>query len=251
MRISAVFLLFFSLNTFSASREVGNTSLEFVGQIKFSNRRCSGFIVKHGLLVTAKHCFTHFDVSPEDFSPKRTTVFFPGNGPGVLINTLKNLILDSGENDIAYLTYDPSETLNKIDLGNFEISKDIDLDQEIFRAGFSGEETYSGDRILVKGCKFTKKTGYFPPMVTDPGYEGLLYDSECPAWYGDSGGPVISSIDGKLFLIGVLSHTFEVDFAGEILPESIQKDQIGRYVKTSIVSPFSEALDIWDLIKSE
>lgn len=251
MRIVPLFLILFSSSIFSATREVGNTSLEFVGQIRFSNHKCSGFIIKHGLLVTAKHCFTHFDLDPQNFSSKGTTIFFPENNSGVLINSIRKLIFDSGENDIAYLTYNPSDTLNKIELGDFKISRDLDLDAETFRAGFSGEEVYSGDRILSKGCKFTKKSGYFPPMITDPGYEGLLYDSECPAWYGDSGGPVISIVEGKPYIIGVLSHTFEVDFAGEIPPESIEHDQIGRYVKTSIISPFSEALDIWDMVESE
>lgn len=248
MRFSLVFLILFSSSIFSAVREVGNTTLEFVGQIKFSNHKCSGFIIKHGLLVTAKHCFSHFDIGPDNFSSKGTIVFFPGKNAGIQINSLNKLIFDSGENDIAYLTYNPSDTLNRIELGVFQISRDLDLELEIFRAGFSGEETYSGDRILSKGCKFNKKSGYFPPMVTDPGYEGLLYDSECPAWYGDSGGPVISNVDGRYYILGVLSHTFEVDFAGEILPESIEHDQIGRYVKTSIISPFSEALDIWDFL---
>jgi hypothetical protein len=201
--------------------------------------------------VTAKHCFTHFDVNPENFSSKGTTVFFPGNNSGVLINSIKELIFDSGENDIAYLSYNPSDTSSKIELGEFKIARDLDFDLEVFRAGFSGEETYSSDRILSKGCKFNKKSGYFPPMITDPGYDGLLYDSECPAWYGDSGGPVISVVDGKNYILGVLSHTFEVDFAGEILPESIEHDEIGRYVKTSIISPFSEAIDIWEFVESE
>lgn len=251
MKIGLIFLTFFSFSLFSATREVGNTTLEFVGQIKFPNGKCSGFIVKHGLLVTAKHCFTHFDVDAQNFSAKGTTVFFPAKNGGVLINSVRKLLFDSGENDIAYLTYNPALTVDKIELGKFEVPHDLDLEQDIFRAGFSGEESYSGDRILVNGCKFSKKTGYFPPMVTDPGYEGLLYDSECPAWYGDSGGPVISMIDGKYYLLGVLSHTFEVDFAGEIPDEAIEHDTIGRYVKTSIISPFSEALDIWDLMASE
>ncbi len=250
MKIGLIFLTLFSFNLFSATREVGNTSLEFVGQVKFQRGKCSGFIVKHGLFVTAKHCFSHFDIDAQNFPAKGTTIFFPGKDSGVLINTVWKLIFDSGENDIAYITYDPSLTASKIELGEFKVSRDIDLEQDIFRAGFSGEESYSGDRILSRGCRFTKKTGYFPPMITDPGYEGLLYDTECPAWFGDSGGPVISMIEGKYYLLGVLSHTFEVDFAGEIPEESIERDVIGRYVKTSIISPFSEALDIWDLIES-
>jgi hypothetical protein len=250
MRLIAAFLIFFSFDLFSASREIGNSTLQFVGKIKFPNHSCSGFIVKHGLLVTAKHCFNHFDINPDNFNPKGTSVTFPGNKSKVVINSIDKLIFDSGENDIAYLTYDPSQTLDLINLGDFKISKDIDFDLDIFRAGFSGEETYSSDRILTQGCKFNKKKGHFPAMVTDPGYEGLLFDTECPAWFGDSGGPVITLQEGKLVIVGILSHTFEVDFAGEIPPESIERDSFGRYVKTSIVSPFSEALDIWNLLDS-
>ncbi len=251
MKILSVLSIFLTFNLYSANREVGNSTLEFVGQLNMGNRKCSGFIIKHGLLVTAKHCFSHIGVTPENFSPKRISIIFPQADFKVMINSVDKLIFDSGENDIAYLTYEPSQTINKIELGTFEVARDVDLTLDIFRAGFSGEEIFSGDRILSKGCKFTQKTGEFPPMVTDPGYEGMLYDTECPAWFGDSGGPVIAFHEGKYLLIGVLSHTFEVDFAGEILPESIEHDQFGRYVKTSIISPFSEALDIWDLMDSK
>jgi phosphatidylserine decarboxylase len=72
---------------------------------------------------------------------------------------------------------------------------------------------------LTKGCKFNKKKGHFPAMVTDPGYEGLLFDSECPAWFGDSGGPVISFQEGKfvtLYLAPKDYHRVHMPLSGQL-----------------------------------
>lgn len=248
MKIMALILL--SLNLMAANREIGNASLDFVGEISLRGRRCSGFLAKHGLLVTAKHCFSHYGEHPDTFSSKGIKVVFPSADSEVVITSIERLMFDSGENDIAYLVYNPEQTSNQITLGNFYFSKDIEGDFDIYRAGFSGEEEFVNTRILTKGCRFNQKTGYFPARITDPGYDGLLLDTECPAWFGDSGGPVIYKSEDKFVIVGILSHTFEVDYAGNIPLEAIERDIFGRFVKTSFVSPFSQAIDIWNLLES-
>ena len=139
-----------------------------------------------------------------------------------------------------------------------KINTDEDIEDEdpVFRVGFPMGENHVFDKILTNNCRFTGKTDFFRPTITDPGYEGLLYDTSCPAWYGDSGEPVFAEVkkgasEKPMVIHGVLTHTFEVNFAGEIEESSKETDSIGEYVKTSNFSPFRLASDFFNTLDEE
>ena len=254
-----------------AEREKIGEEFPFVGLIKYTNGPvCTGFLVKHGVLATAKHCFSHKDINELNFDPKKLKVsffteeldpFFPQLPLVIEGNDIIKLTLDSGSNDIAYIIYKREATIDKIDLPKMEINTDVDISNEtnVFRVGFPMGENHVFDKVMTKDCQFTGKTDFFHPTITDPGYEGLLYDTDCPAWFGDSGGPVFERVENTekdevketIVIHGVLAHTFEVNFAGEIEESSKERDSIGEFVKTSNFSPFRLADDFVSTLDEE
>ncbi len=260
--------LVFAQATFGGERNKIGEQFPFVGLIKYENGLvCTGFLVKHGVLATAKHCFSHRDINELNFEPRKLKVsffteevdpFFPQLPLIIEGNDIIKLVLDSGSNDIAYIIYKRESTIDKIQLPKMEVNTDEDISNEthVFRVGFPMGENHVFDKVLTKNCQFTGKTDFFHPTITDPGYEGLLYDTNCPAWYGDSGGPVFEKVkndDPKSTMVihGVLTHTFEVNFAGEIEDSSKETDSIGEYVKTSNFSPFRLADDYISTLDEE
>jgi len=244
MKIKSIILvlLSISLSAFASNREIVKERFSFVGKLNYLGVKCSAFILKHGLLVSAKHCFSHFDIYPENFDAGKIQINFGAfvlSGPGV-----SELVFDRGENDLAYIIYNGELTRGRIDLSNIEPALEVESETEVFRLGFPGVGKYENEQILTGSCKYLGVRDFFPPKITDPGYDGILLDTDCQAWHGDSGGPVIRQADGKLQILGVLSHTFEVDFAGRIKDEALGEDKIGPYVKTSMFSPLSEAVDL-------
>ncbi|RLA65429.1 MAG: hypothetical protein DRQ88_03230 [Epsilonproteobacteria bacterium] len=227
---------------FASHREV-ISDYPFVGKLRYLGVSCSAFMVKHGVLISAKHCFSHYDIFPENFESQNLRVTFNSNEILTGDNVFE-LVFDRGENDLAYIIYDPDFSREKFDLSKILLSFAVEENVDIFRIGFPGVGQYQGDKILTHQCRYLGNQDVFPPKITDPGYDGILLDTDCKAWHGDSGGPVMRKIDGHLEILGVLSHTFEVDFAGEIKEESMGEDDIGPYVKTSMFSPLSEAVDL-------
>ena len=227
----------------------------FVGVVKFTNGPvCTGFLVTHGVMATAKHCFSHHDIDELNIESKNLQLIFPKKGGNIdFHNTLiekediLKLVLDSGSNDLAYIIYKREKTQNEIEIPAMKLNLDEDIvDQaQVYRVGFPMGENHVFDKVQTSDCLFTGKTDFFRPTITDPGYEGLLYDTDCPAWFGDSGGPIFeeNKETKELTIHGVLTHTFEVNFAGEIEEISKKRDSIGEYVKTSNFSPFRLADD--------
>lgn len=235
-------VLFASTAAFGSNREIVKERFSFVGKLNYLGVKCSAFIIKHGVLVSAKHCFSHFDIYPEEFEANKLRIQL---GATVITgDQVQELVFDRGENDLAYIIYDPEVTQDSIDITLVNPSLEIESDLDIFRIGFPGIGKYENEMVLTGDCKYLGEKDYFPPKITDPGYEGILLDTTCFAWHGDSGGPVMREHNGKLNILGVLSHTFEVDFAGRIKEESLGEDSIGPYVKTSMFSPLSEASDL-------
>ena len=202
-----------------------------------------------GILVTAKHCFTHHDVEPSNIQLEYLRVSFKNElSKNVLLygDQIKELVFDSGENDIAYLVFEPKELDAFIDFDNLNVEMNpIPNEIEVLHVGYP-----SGDqRVVSFDCEFSGETGYFEPRITDPGYDGILLNTSCPAWYGDSGGPVFSiDEDKKIQIWGVLTHTFDVDMFGDLLEDRISEDHVGKYVMTSMFSPFSEAINFQELV---
>ncbi|MFZ8934340.1 MAG: trypsin-like peptidase domain-containing protein [Bacteriovoracaceae bacterium] len=243
----------------SANRVINNDAHPFVGLMRYKGDiSCAVFVVKHGVAVTAKHCFEHYGINEDNFEAKELSMSFPKAGGNVdFLNTLvegddvHRLILDRGQNDIAYIIYKRETTLEEFKLNEFKVNDYAEIEEgtEVFRAGFPMGHNTVFDKVITSGCTFTGDTGHFDSMVMDKGYEGLLFDTNCPAWFGDSGGPVFSTgtdENGQNIVIihGVLSHTFEVNFLGEIEESSIHEDDIGKYVRTSMFSPFFLASDL-------
>ena len=243
----------------SATRVRDNDQFPSVGLIKYQGSiSCAAFIIRHGVLATAKHCFTHHDITSENFDTTKVRILLPKKGGNVDFQNLEltgedvyKLVLDSGSNDIAYILYNRKKTLDEVDLVKFQLNDQNDVEDgtELFRAGFPQGTDTVFDKVITSGCSFAGNTGFFEATITDPGYEGMLFDTDCPAWFGDSGGPVFSAgkdVEGNDVTIihGVLSHTFEVDFAGDIMEAAILRDDIGEYVRTSMFSPFSLTKDL-------
>jgi hypothetical protein len=242
-------LLGLSSNLYSAQRTLDKGAYPMVGRFSYRQISCALFMAHPGILVTAKHCFTHHDVDPDNIQLEYLRANFQDEQNNKILlygHQIKELVFDSGENDIAYLIFDPKEIEIEINFKNLNVELNpIPNEIEILHVGYpSGNE-----RVVSFDCQFSGETSYFEPRITDPGYEGILLNTSCPAWYGDSGGPVFSIDENKKIQIwGVLTHTFDVDMFGDLLEDQISEDHIGQYVMTSMFSPFSETTNFQDLV---
>jgi len=192
------YLLFLSLITallvisdaFSANRVIDNDSHPSVGLMRYKGDiSCAVFVVRHGVAVTAKHCFDHYGINEDNFSPQDLSMSFPKKGGNVdFLNTLVEgddvvkLILDRGENDIAYIIYNRNKTINEFRLDGFKVNDYAEIEEgtEVFRAGFPMGHNTVFDKVITSGCTFTGDSGHFDAMVMDKGYEGLLFDTTVP-----------------------------------------------------------------------
>ncbi|MEC7182099.1 MAG: trypsin-like serine protease, partial [Bdellovibrionota bacterium] len=153
-------------------REKIGEKFPFVGLIKYENGLvCTGFLIKHGVLATAKHCFSHKDINELNFEPKKLKVsffkekedpFFPQLPLIIKGSDIIQLVLDSGSNDIAYIIYKRESTMNIINLPEIEVNTHRDLSDEahVFRVGFPMGENHVFDKVLTKDCQFTGKTDF-------------------------------------------------------------------------------------------
>ena len=96
------------------TREIANTDYSWVGQLYFKNSAsCTAWFVAPGMLATAKHCFTHGSV-PTDARWGHITVHFTKTdrisqrGYRKVVR-ITEVVWDEGENDIAFLRYEPNE----------------------------------------------------------------------------------------------------------------------------------------------
>ena len=247
-KLTILGLIFATSAAFASNREIVKEEFPFVGTLPSLGIKCSAFILKHGVLISAKHCFSHFDIYPENFESSNLKVSF--NLGSTVLAEFSEVVFDRGENDLAYIIYNPELTNGSIDLSGIDPRWKIDKELDIFRIGFPGEGIYENEKVLTGGCKYLGDKDFFPPKITDPGYEGVLFNTTCKAWHGDSGGPVMREFKGKLHILGVLSHTFEIDYAGRIKDEAMGDDFIGPFVKTSMFSPLSEAVDLKYYLKN-
>jgi hypothetical protein len=224
-----------------AMRTEVNGTYSFVGYgvISGFSPHCTYSIVRHGLLLTAKHCFKHRAASAAPILPSQLSVLFPNNIE-ISANSIQEIILDEGDNDIAWVTYDAQATIGRIDLPEIIFSDrlpEIDSKFDMPGSPVSGRQR-TRDFTKVVDCQLTGREGRFPPKPRDLGYEGLLIEMDCPAWYGQSGSPILNQGDGAtIVLYGVLAHTFDVLADGSVDSNSIERDEIGNFVRRSIFSP--------------
>ena len=215
--------------------EHSSTALIF----KDNKQSCSGKILRHGIVVTAKHCF--------DFPVDTTTVslkFYKSSKStspehiSVPSSQITKVISDAEINDIAYLYYDENSTknLNFLSESKLNFKRSFVKGDEIKILGFPAlnRQSYNSEYLRVKthSCQIDGQLG------TVKGYEGELVGTNCEGWFGISGGPVFvkSQGDTDFKWVGVVTHTFEnLSVEGGTTQE--REDAFGKYATTNF-SPF-------------
>ena len=211
--------------------------------------RCTGTILDHGVILTARHCFDNgLEKDVTKITAKAESV---PDHLNLTITQMLALSFDSGNNDFAWLTYPREQTssltvLKRVDLDRLRVPKE---GEQISLVGYP--VTSSGDllKLMTSPCLRLKRQGEILPLPEDPGYLGTLYDTNCIAWRGNSGGPLFSmktSANGLTFdkLVGVVTHTFDLSDRGSILGSALGKDEFGTYVKTVNFSSITAAKDV-------
>lgn len=209
------------------------------GTLNGSSPHCTYTIVKHGRLLTAKHCFEHRVLAGQPVKIRSLEVRFPG-GTVIRGEQMNDLINDSGDNDLAWVTYSPSATSKSIALPKIEYANELPGGNSNLEMPGSPGMIEPRPFINVVACKTTGRQGYFSALPKDPGYHGLLIEIDCPAWYGQSGSPVFEKVpDGSLLLHGVLSHTFNVTADGSLRQDKIESDRYGQFIREAMFSPMN------------
>lgn len=217
------------------------TDYPWVGLILYQGQlRCTGTIVKPGVILTARHCFDHgVGKETESITVKLEKKGTEGKEEQLTITRITTVEFDSGQNDLAWIQYDKTQTDSWSEIAPIKMDR-----SKIPTAGSNlvviGYPTTNDGRIvklITTNCTRLAKEGTIPPMPEDPGYLGTLYDTDCIAWKGNSGGPFFTvSQKGESFeldqLIGVVTHTFDLNSQGGILTSALDEDQFGTFVKT-------------------
>lgn len=105
-----------------SDRIAADNSFFSVGLVTYENlHRCTATIVKHGLALTAKHCFQLDEI--KDNNLRKVGINFrhaseTDRNPLFVDGTkIKQIVFDGPTNDIAYILYDSTATLRlKLDL---------------------------------------------------------------------------------------------------------------------------------------
>lgn len=230
-----------------------------VGLVTFAlDARCTATIIKHGVALTAKHCFTDKEIEPNKLG--KIMISFPAqslaNAKPLAVrgDQIKKVIFD-GPNDIAYILYNPGATNGlTLDLPHLVSADGLSKGKPTKLIGFPVEESPTPlyPKVERGDCSFTGKKGTIPPAEDGPRYDGMLYENDCKAWWGMSGGPVLDMSDVKNpKVIGVISHTFNLTEEGDINPEKIESDQYGKFIKGTAISPLTEAKQLNSVLQMD
>ena len=245
----------------SPSRVEAPSPYQFTGVIlNGGSLRCSGVLLAHGLMVTAKHCFSS---SEEDgtASISEISLVFPNLNTVTASDeriSIEDVIFDTplgSGNDIAYITFDPALTTGTVDpfSGEINTSTVVPASEAMTTVGFPSTDDGSVIRLATKNCKRLDKEGTIGPNIEDKGYDGKLYDTNCVAWKGNSGGGFYTidpdSADlTPLSLVGVVTHTFDLTSTGGIDPLKQSSDSYGTYVSTVNYSAFKDAEKLQEML---
>jgi hypothetical protein len=212
----------------------------WVGLILYQDQlRCTGTVLKPGIILTARHCFDNG--AGKDL--KAITVRFNKKNKDkeetLTITRITSLDFDSAEADLAWLQYDQQETASWSEIARPAIdrTKIPTAATPLVVVGYPTTADGRLVKVLTRNCRRLAKEGTIGPLPRDPGYLGTLYDTDCFAWKGNSGGPFFTiKSKGNSFeldqLIGVVTHTFDLTLQGDILSSALGKDQFGTFVKT-------------------
>lgn len=216
---------------------------------------CTGSIIEHGLVLTSKHCFgASANTHEGGYLDNSTTFFFyleisNGDLIGNQFQSTQSPLrawIDSGENDIAYILYDKTLTQDLFEPANYT-TVEPQVSMELALLGVPGPLKI---RSISSLCSFD---GLVQPYQNPLEYEGLLWNTNCQGWWGGSGGAYIvtnGTPTSEDPILGVLTHTFDVDRLGRPLPEVIGSDSLGEHSKTTNFSPLFLAQDLNELVQT-
>jgi hypothetical protein len=231
-------------------RDEAESNFFAVGLVTYENiHRCTATIVKHGVALTAKHCFQANEI--EESNLRKIDLNFRHandlDSAPVFVrgNHIKKIVFDGPSNDIAYILYEPSATSRlKLDLPLAERPSSPNKDATTAIVGYPVEERIDPQfpKVTSKDCSFTGKSDHIDPSENDNGYDGLLFETTCEGWSGMSGGPTLGfGPSGNAEVIGVVTHTFHLTATGEIDENHIKTDAFGNYIRDVAISPLSQA----------
>jgi hypothetical protein len=232
------------------SRSEANGKFFAVGLVTYENmHRCTATIIKHGVALTAKHCFQTDEIEQGNLRKLGLNFRYASDNDVAPLfvhgNQIKKIIFDGSSNDIAYILYEPSATSRlKLDLPLAKNPSSPAKAALTAIVGFPVEEkiTPQFPKVVSKDCSFTGKSGYIKPPENDSGYDGLLFETTCEGWSGMSGGPSIAFTGSKgSEIIGVVTHTFHLTATGEIDNSQIKADTFSSYIRDVVISPLSQA----------
>lgn len=192
---------------------------------------CSGFVLRHGLIVTAKSCLETYVKRTSDQPETAKHPYFgfefrDENGTQVYLSGFAlDLSLDPGDADLAYVAYDAAQTATRFKLPKIRAATGEDLAQigsrELFTLSFPLPFKPYRLRPLWSGA--CASSG-----ITKAG----LLRTDCAIGPGSAGGALISKEGDGLILWGVLR---EPDAA------TLARDDWGKAAPISFVTPITAA----------
>ena len=206
--------------------------------------QCSGVIVRHGLFLTAKHCvaWTRGVAKPD------LRLSFPAKGTEgaerdeihVEKEAISAVELVDGH-DLAIIRYDAAVTEKKVPLAVEKVADDRPpVGATLLLISYPSNRTAEPIRVVSPPCHTKNLFGPMSGALAST-YEGSLLGTDCIAWWGSSGAPVFLADadhpDQPLELLGVVSHSFDVDEKGNPLPGILGSDQFGEYAESSNIAP--------------
>ncbi len=255
-------------------REV-TAKYHWVGKLRNMNEvhtSCAVWIYRHGIAITAKHCIgvmpgdavsagdeAEYNSSSDNllknnFLDKKYLEFDLSENEKITISkdaSEMSVHLDTGDNDLAYILYDPIVTKGKIDLAHVDIKLEkMNEGQELSLIGFPQPQP-SGrvDRVISTECRATGSSGRVTQTEKRTGYIGILEDTTCSGWWGVSGGPVFTEAeDGKITIYGLVTHTFDENEYGMIDVHTLKEDSLGTSAAINM-SSLSLNEDLGSVIK--
>jgi S1-C subfamily serine protease len=207
--------------------------------LKNGRQSCTGTMVDHGLIITAKHCFD-FPVDKASVSVlfSESDLLDPASSVKINNRDVVDVVADDDSNDIAYVLYRPEATRQAgfLEAMNPESKIKADAGLSALSIGFPDARNLGiGDRyrrVASENCQTTDQQG------TVQGYDGTLLGTTCEGWFGNSGGPVFAMVHPRSGYqwVGVLTHTFEsIDDPSNT--SALKNDRFGSWASINY-SPF-------------
>ncbi len=195
-----------------------------IGEFFYGSTQCTLFLYDSHTFITAKHCFTHYDVTEKNFNPLKMKIRLRSKWLDPLI--IKKLQFLEEDHDLARIELKK----NYFKLNPFPL-EDYGFDQPLKLF------TYHDGKVVESSCRYTGRSEVIPDRLSGLGYDGVLHETDCPGYYGNSGSPLFSDTEKGLRLVGLLVHTFELNEWGEVRTELIQRDRWGPFLpKTNFTS---------------